>query len=101
MAKNSFRKKVSGELHSASTYSVHNSVYDNYKSGKLIQRRYYGETGNPRLDIDMTNHGNAKNHHVVPHFHNWNEIENGKIMRDTSYDNKLKLGHIIANKDIL
>lgn len=93
--------QVSGELHSAPTHSAPNSVYDNYKDGKLIQRRYYGKTGKPRLDIDMTNHGNPKNHPVVPHFHNWNEIGDGTIRRDTSHDNKLKLGYIIANKDIL
>lgn len=77
------------------------SVFDNYKNGKLIQRRYYGKTGKPRLDIDMTDHGNPKEHPVVPHYHEWFEIEENKSVRDAAHDKELKLGHIIANEDIL
>lgn len=87
-------------LHKLPNTATPNSVIDNYKNGKLIQRRYYGKTGKPRLDIDMTDHGNPKEHTVVPHYHNWNEIENGNVRRDVSHDNALKLGHKIANKDI-
>lgn len=49
----------------------------------------------------MTNHGNPKEHPVVPHYHNWNEIGEGKLRRDTSHDSELKLGYKIANEDIL
>lgn len=91
----------SGEQHSSPFENQPNSVYDNYKNGNLIQRRYYGKTGKPRLDIDMTNHGNPKEHPVVPHYHNWNEIGEGKLRRDTSHDSELKLGYKIANEDIL
>ena len=76
------------------------SVVDNYKEGKLMQRRFYGKTGKPKLDLDMPDHGNSKEHPVVPHYHNWNEI-NDKTVRDGKHDNVLKLAHKIANKDIL
>src|SRR5699024_10730758 len=56
-----------------------NSVYDFFKDGKLEQRRYYGSTGKPRLDIDYSNHGNPKQHPVVPHAHTWNSYEKNKV----------------------
>lgn len=78
-----------------------NSVYDKYKDGQLVQRRYYGRTGKPRLDIDVSDHGNAKRHPVVPHKHGWQEFEDGSIKRSDAHDVSLKLGDRIANKDIL
>lgn len=78
-----------------------NSVYDKMENGKVVQRRYYGKTGKPRLDIDLTDHGNPKEHTVVPHYHNWNEISDGKMKRDTDHNKPLKRGHKIANRDIL
>lgn len=74
-----------------------NTVFDNYKDGKLESRRYYGHTGKPRLDIDMTSHGNPKQHPVVPHYHGWDDL-NG---RDYSHDNELTQGMRIANADVL
>ena len=92
---------LSGNEHVAPYNSQPNSVFDNYRDGKIVQRRYYGRTGKPRLDIDMTDHGNSKEHPIVPHYHNWNESADGKLKRDAAHDNELKLGHRIANKDIL
>lgn len=81
--------------------STPNSVIDKKIDNKIIQRRYYGITGNPRLDIDLTDHGNPKVHTIVPHYHNWIETEFGKVKRDASHDKALELWHKIANKDIL
>lgn len=47
------------------------SSKDQVKDGKVIQRRYYGKSGKPEVDIDYTNHGNAKLHPKVPHRHDW------------------------------
>lgn len=55
----------------------------------------------PRLDIDMTDHGNSKQHPVVPHYHEWTENESKKLIRDSAHDNGLKKWHRIANEDIL
>jgi hypothetical protein len=68
--------------------------------GQLIQRRYYGKTGKSRLDIDMTDHGNPKEHAVVPHYQNWHEIDNTNVRREISHDTELKIGDRIANEDI-
>lgn len=76
-------------------------MFDNYKDGVLQRRRYYGNDGRPRLDIDMTDHGNSKEHPIVPHYHNWYLDEKGNLKREAKHDNPLKLGHEIANKDIL
>lgn len=82
--------------------SAANSVMDKYNdNGVLLQRRFYGQTGKPRLDIDITNHGNAKKHPVIPHYHEWFEIGHGKVKRSIENDKKLEIWHRIANKDIL
>ena len=78
-----------------------NSVFDKVENGRVVQRRYYGRTGKPRLDIDLTDHGNPKEHKTVPHYHNWNEISDGKMKRDTDHNKALKRGHEIANADLL
>ncbi len=84
-----------------------NSVFDNYsEDGTLLQRRYYGRTGKPRLDIDMIDHGNPKKHPDVPHYHKWTWTRT-RIGTGTRYNIKrgsnmpLEKWHIIANKDIL
>lgn len=77
------------------------SVYDKLQDGKIVQRRYYGRTGKPRLDIDFTNHGNSKKHPVVPHRHGWQETADGKIERSEIHDMPLEKGDIIANEDII
>lgn len=47
------------------------SSRDQLINGKLKQRRYYDKNGAPDMDIDYTNHGNAKLHPKVPHRHDW------------------------------
>lgn len=94
-------KRSSGEGHSTPFQSEPNSVYDNYKGDVLLQRRYYGSTGKPRLDIDLTDHGNPKKHPVVPHRHGWKELQDGKAKRSEVHDMPLKLGDRIANSDIV
>ncbi len=95
------KKKQIGEVHSIPYKGTPNSVFDNFKDGALQRRRYYGNDGRPRLDIDMTDHGNSKEHPIVPHYHNWYLDEKGNLKREAKHDNPLKLGHEIANKDIL
>lgn len=95
------KKKQIGEVHSIPYKGAPNSVFDNFKDGALQRRRYYGNDGRPRLDIDMTDHGNSKEHPIVPHYHNWYLDEKGNLKREAKRDNPLKLGHEIANKDIL
>lgn len=95
------KKKQIGEVHSIPYKGTPNSVFDNFKDGTLQRRRYYGNDGRPRLDIDMTDHGNSKEHPIVPHYHNWYLDEKGNLKREAKHDNPLKLGHEIANKDIL
>lgn len=95
------KKKQIGEVHSIPYKGATNSVFDNFKDGALQRRRYYGNDGRPRLDIDMTDHGNSKEHPIVPHYHNWYLDEKGNLKREAKRDNPLKLGHEIANKDIL
>lgn len=92
---------VTGICHKVPPDAEPNSVFDNYKDGKLESRRYYGKTGKPRLDIDLTDHHNPKEHMVVPHYHDWFDIEDNKIKRDSKHDNKLTRAHEIANKNIL
>ncbi|MBC2138011.1 hypothetical protein [Listeria innocua] len=48
------------------------SSKDFYDGKKLKQRRYYDKNGKAQMDIDYTNHGNAKAHPKVPHRHNFN-----------------------------
>ena len=99
--KKALKNHNTGESHSVPYQGAPNSVYDNYKDGIIQRRRYYGNDGRPRLDIDMTDHGNPKEHPVVPHFHNWYLDKGGILKREAKHDNPLKLGHEIANKDIL
>lgn len=94
-------KHSSGEGHSTPFQAEPNSVYDNYKGDVLLQRRYYGSTGKPRLDIDLTNHNNPKRHPVAPHRHDWKELQDGQVKRSEIHDMPLKLGDRIANSDIL
>ena len=51
------------------------------EDGNVITERYYNGKGEAYLDIDYTNHGNPKNHPVVPHQHNWERDEKGNLHR--------------------
>lgn len=56
------------------------SVKGKMKNNQVIQYRYYDDKGYVKKDIDLTNHGNPKEHPVVPHVHDWKkEITGGKI----------------------
>ncbi len=50
--------------------------------GKITTRRFYDETGKAIRDIDMTNHGNPKNHPEYPHEHKWKYDSDGKPTRE-------------------
>lgn len=98
----SLENLTKGSVHRVAYEGTPNSVFDNIgDDGKVISRRYYGRTGKPKLDIDLTDHSNPKQHKVIPHYHNWKELQSGKMERDKGTDKPLELWHKIANKDIL
>ena len=92
---------IQGSEHKVPYEGTANPVFDNYKDGKLNSRRYYGQTGKPRLDIDMTDHGNPKKHPIVPHRHSWAKLVDGNVKRSTKHDEELTTAEKIANADIL
>lgn len=58
--------------HTISVMSTPNSVCQKLDAdGKFEKERYYDENGNPVIDIDYTDHGNAKKHPKIPHKHRW------------------------------
>ncbi len=59
-----------------------NSVTIIERNGIIETERYYDEQGNPYLDIDYTNHGNAGKHEIVPHEHKWTKREDGTYKRE-------------------
>ncbi|WP_339099576.1 T7SS effector LXG polymorphic toxin [Enterococcus sp. DIV0849a] len=50
--------------------------------GELTTRRFYDDTGKAVRDVDMTNHGNPKQHPEYPHEHKWKYDPNGKPTRE-------------------
>ena len=74
--------------HSMPESGAPNSVIKNYKDGELSSERYYGNDGKPYLDIDYTDHGNAKMHPYVPHEHKIT-ITDGKMKRQKT-DGRIK-----------
>ena len=87
-----------GSEHKVPYTSAANSVFYNYKNGMLESRRYYGQNGKPRLDIDMTDHGNSKEHPNAPHRHNWENKGNDTMKRQK--DQPPSTADRIANADI-
>ncbi|WP_068649464.1 minor capsid protein [Paenibacillus antarcticus] len=90
---------IEGSVHRVDGIGVPNSVFDNYKDGKLDARRYYGSTGKPRLDIDFNDHKRPKYHPIVPHSHSW--LSKGENTDDVSRESKgreLSRAEKIANK---
>ncbi len=75
---------IVAEGHNLPEHGTPNSVTQNYKNGKLSSERYYGDDGNAYLDIDYTNHGNAKMHPNVPHQHRITFDDNGDMHRDNN-----------------
>lgn len=49
--------------------------------GNVKTRRWYDAEGKAYRDVDMSDHGNAKEHPEVPHEHTW-EYNNGKPKRN-------------------
>lgn len=49
--------------------------------GNIKTRRWYDSDGNAYRDVDMSDHGNPKEHPEVPHEHTW-EYDNGKPKRN-------------------
>ncbi|KEH85354.1 hypothetical protein [Clostridium novyi] len=43
--------------------------------GKVIARRFYDELGRALRDVDFTNHGNPKDHPIVPHVYIWDWVK--------------------------
>lgn len=56
------------------------SVFRRSGQRGLISERYYNSRGEPYLDIDYTNHGNAGRHPTVPHQHSI-KYENKTMIR--------------------
>ena len=53
-----------------------NSVFRKTGKNGLVSERYYNNKGEPYLDIDYTDHGNAEQHPIVPHQHGIKFINN-------------------------
>lgn len=49
--------------------------------GNIKTRRWYDSNGKAYRDVDMSDHGNSKEHPEVPHEHTW-EYNNGKPKRN-------------------
>ena len=49
--------------------------------GNIKTRRWYDSDGKAYRDVDMSDHGNSKEHPEVPHEHTW-EYNNGKPKRN-------------------
>ncbi len=47
-----------------------------------LLKRFFGPDGRAKLDIDLSNHGNSKEHPDVPHKHRWRWDKDGKSHRD-------------------
>ena len=76
--------------HSIPQHGIPNSVLRNFKNGNLVTERYFDSNGDAYLDIDYTNHGNAKMHPDVPHEHRCYFDSNGKMHREDSPDGGIK-----------
>ena len=47
-----------------------------------VLKRFFGPDGRAEFDIDLSDHGNRKEHPDVPHKHKWRWDEDGKSHRD-------------------
>ena len=98
--KEALKNRATGKVHKVPIVGPANSVFDNYADGKLESRRYYGKSGKARLDIDLTDHGNAAMHKIVPHAHNWKDAGGDSLKREKG-ERELTRAEMIANADIL
>jgi hypothetical protein len=73
-----------------------NSVIEKIKpNGKVVQRRFYGPTGKPEIDVDLTNHGTPEYHpfgHGGAHKHTYKygKRSRGMELTDEEYDAFIK-----------
>lgn len=73
-----------------------NSVIEKIKpNGKVVQRRFYGPTGKPELDVDLTNHGTPEYHpfnHGGAHKHTYKygKRQPGVELTDEEYNRFIK-----------
>lgn len=73
-----------------------NSVVEKIKpNGKVVQRRFYGPTGKPEMDIDLTNHGTPEYHpfgHGGAHKHTYKygKRQRGVELTNEEYDRFIK-----------
>lgn len=65
-------------MHSMPTKSKPLSVLGRINDGEVVRYRYYDEDGYVEKDIDLTDHGNPKEHPEVPHAHRWKRRYNAK-----------------------
>ena len=64
------------------TYGEANTSVDILDAeGNIKTRRWYDSDGKAYRDVDMSDHGNPKEHPEVPHEHTW-EYNNGKTKRN-------------------
>jgi|GEM_PF-609854 len=73
------------------------SVVDIFKDGEHVERRYYGRTGLPRLDIDFTDHY-TPTIHPNPHAHDWTYVDRNKKIPKHHSHRELSLAERIANQ---
>ena len=59
--------------------SVDDSILD--ENGQVKTRRWYDSEGKAYRDVDMTDHGNPKQHPEVPHEHTWDWSSGGPIRK--------------------
>ncbi len=82
-----------------------NSVTDLFIGKKLEQRRFYGRTGKPRLDIDFSDHKRPDKHPVVPHAHSWTYRERTNnhfiVSRDSGWRELTIAEKIITEKELM
>ncbi|SFP97379.1 hypothetical protein [Caldicoprobacter faecalis] len=84
-----------------STKAFPNAVIDliNPKLNKIIQRRFYDEKGNAKIDIDLTDH-NKPWAHDVPHVHEWIDGKRSKKWRKPTEQEKEFIKDIWDGDDV-
>ncbi len=67
---------------------VPNSVTKKIVAGCVVTERYYDEKGEAYLDIDYSNHGDARSHPKVPHLHSLRLDKDGKLLIRTKMEDE-------------
>lgn len=84
---NSYTKSESEVSFTSSPNSVSDELLPD---GSIKQRRFFGKTGQPKFDIDYTDHGNPKHHKLVPHVHDWTSYERKTSQITTKREKNLR-----------